>query len=212
MTPYWSRRDMLRRTAVLGAVVAVPGRVWAQAAAEPPPNLTAAETLTLEAFVARLIPSDANGPGALEAGAARYIDRALGDAFASLRGVYAAGLAALNAYALQTAGRPFAKLAPEQQDSVLLDLEHNRATGFASGAAAFFELVLEHTLEGTFGDPHYGGNQNFIGWNLVGYPGIHLAVTAEQQRMDAALDPLRHSAYDLGAFDAHASAGDRHGD
>ena len=212
MTPYWSRRDMLRRTAVLGAVVALPGRVWAQAAAAPPPNLTAAETVTLEAIVARLIPSDANGPGALEAGAARYIDRALGDAFASVRGVYASGLAALNAYALQTAGRPFAKLAPEQQDSLLSDLEQNRATGFASGAAAFFELVLEHTLEGTFGDPHYGGNQNFIGWNLVGYPGIHLAVTAEQQRMDAVPEPLRKSAYDLGTFDAHASTEDRHGD
>src|SRR5689334_22359828 len=102
MTPYWSRRDMLRRTAVLGAVAALPGRVWAQVAVESPPTLTAGETATLEAIVARLIPSDANGPGALEAGAARYIDRALGDAFASLREVYAAGLAALNAYALQT--------------------------------------------------------------------------------------------------------------
>jgi len=203
---------MLRRTVVLGAVAAVPGRVWAQAAAEQPPNLTATETVTLEAIVARLIPSDANGPGALEAGAARYIDRALGDAFANLRGVYAAGLAALNAYASQKEGRPFAKLAPEQQDGVLRDLEQNRATGFASGSAAFFELVLEHTLEGTFGDPHYGGNKNFIGWNLVGYPGIHLAVTAEQQRMDAVVQPERRSAYDLGAFDAHTSADDRHGD
>jgi len=203
---------MLRRTAVLGAVVVLPGRGWAQAAVESPPTLSAGETATLEAIVARLIPSDANGPGALEAGAARYIDRALGDALASLRGVYTAGLAALNAYAAQTEGGPFANLAPEKQDKVLLDLEQNRATGFATGAAAFFELVLEHTLEGTFGDPHYGGNQNFIGWNLVGYPGIHLAVTAEQQRMDAVLEPSRRSAYDLGAFDAHASAEDRHGD
>jgi gluconate 2-dehydrogenase gamma chain len=212
MTRHWSRRDMLRRTAALGAAAVVPIRVWAQAAASTPRILPAAETVTLEAMVARLIPSDANGPGALEAGAARYIDRALGDALASLRGVYVSGLAALNAYASQTEGQPFAQLAPERQDSVLRDLEQNRATGFASGAAAFFELVLEHTLEGTFGDPHYGGNQDFIGWNLVGYPGIHLAVTAEQQRMDAVLEPLRQSAYDLGVFEAHASAEDRHGD
>ena len=212
MKRHWSRRDMLRRTAALGAVVAIPGRVFAQAAAQPPANLTVAETATLEAIVARLIPSDANGPGALEAGAARYIDRALGDAFASLRGVYAAGLAALNAYSSKTQGRPFAQLAPAQQDDVLRDLEQNRAPGFASGSAAFFELVLEHTLEGTFGDPHYGGNRNFIGWDLVGYPGIHLAVTAEQQRMDAVVEPERHSAYDLGQFEAHASAGDRHDD
>src|SRR6185503_15727209 len=81
MPPYWSRREMLRRTAVLGAVVVLPGRGGAQAAVESPPTLSAGETATLEAIVARLIPSDANGPGALEAGAARYIDRALGDAF-----------------------------------------------------------------------------------------------------------------------------------
>src|SRR3984893_13222236 len=39
-------------------------------------TLTAAEADTLEAIVARLIPSDENGPGATEARAAHYIDRA----------------------------------------------------------------------------------------------------------------------------------------
>ena len=72
-----SRREMLRRSAVFGAVAAVPANVLAQAAsAAPYANLTAAEAATLEALVARLIPSDANGPRALEAGAARYIDGA----------------------------------------------------------------------------------------------------------------------------------------
>ena len=40
-------------------------------------TLTAAEADTLEAIVARLIPTDENGPGATEARAAHYIDRAL---------------------------------------------------------------------------------------------------------------------------------------
>src|SRR5262245_26909117 len=40
-------------------------------------TLTAAEADTLEAVVARIIPSDENGPGAAEARAAHYIDRAL---------------------------------------------------------------------------------------------------------------------------------------
>ena len=107
-----SRREMLRRSAALGAVAAVPANVLAQAAsAAPYANLTPAEAATLEALVARLIPSDANGPGALEAGAARYIDGALGDALAAQRPAYAAGLAALEAYARSRAGGSFAELA-----------------------------------------------------------------------------------------------------
>jgi gluconate 2-dehydrogenase gamma chain len=210
MNRYWTRRDMLRRSAALGAVAAVPANVLAQAA--PYVNLTAAEAGTLEAIVARLIPSDANGPGALEAGAARYIDGALGDALAGQRGAYSAGLAALETYARAKAGGSFATLSSERQDELLTDVEENRATGFTPSSSAFFDLVLGHTLEGTFGDPHYGGNQDFIGWELIGYPGLRLAVTTEQQRMNAALEPTHSSAYDLGQFEAHTTAGERHDD
>jgi gluconate 2-dehydrogenase gamma chain len=204
---------MLRRGAALGAITTIPARVLAQAArGEPYANLTATEAATLEAMVARLIPSDANGPGALEAGAARYIDGALANALAAQRPVYVAGLAALDAYARSAAGRSFAELAPEQQDAMLTDLEQNRAAGFSPSSAAFFELVLGHTLEGTFGDPHYGGNRDYIGWELLGYPGLRLAVTAEQQRMNAALEPNLGSAYDSAMFDAHTTRGERDDD
>lgn len=208
-----TRRDLLRRSAALGAVAAAPAGVLAQAAnAAPYANLSAAEAATLEAVVARLIPADRNGPGALEAGAARYIDGALGDALAAQRPVYAAGLAALDAFARSVAGVPFAALPEARQDELLGLVEQNRATGFGPSSSAFFDLVLGHTLEGTFGDPHYGGNRDFIGWELIGYPGLRLAVTAEQQRMNAVLEPTQSSAYDLGQFEAHATAGERHDD
>jgi len=44
-----------------------------------------------------------------------------------------------------------------------------RGDRFAPSASAFFELVLGHTLEGTFSGPLYGGNRDFIGWQLIGY-------------------------------------------
>jgi hypothetical protein len=37
-------------------------------------------------------------------------------------------------------------------------------------------------------------------------------VTAEQQRMNAALEPSYSSAYDSAMFDAHTTAGERHDD
>lgn len=213
MNPHWSRRAVLRGSAAVGAITVIPTAALAQAArAAPYVNLSPAEAATLEAVVARLIPNDANGPGALEAGAARYIDGALGDALAVHRPVYAAGLAALEAYARATAGDAFAALAPERQDAVLSDLEQNRATGFTPSSAAFFDLVFGHTLEGTFGDPHYGGNRDFIGWELLGYPGLALAVTPEQQRMSATPMPDYRSAYDHAQFDEHATDGERDDD
>jgi gluconate 2-dehydrogenase gamma chain len=195
-----SRREMLKRSAAAGVASAVPLNVLAQAA-EPYSSLDAAAARTLEAVVARLIPRDENGPGALEAGAAHYIDRGLGDALASSRRAYTAGLAALDRYARSKAGKPFAELDAAGQNGVLRDVEANVATGFTPSAAAFFELVLEHTLEGTFGDPHYGGNRDFIGWEMIGYPGLRLGVTAEQQRMSAELTMTRLSAYDFPLFE-----------
>jgi len=208
MTREVSRREVLKRAALAGAISAAPGQVFAQRADEPYTNLSAAEARTLEAIVARLIPSDARSPGALDAGAARYIDRALGDALAPSRSAYTAGLAALDAHARRAAGKPFAELGAERQDALLRDLEQNVAKNFTPSASAFFELVLEHTLEGTFSDPHYGGNRDFIGWELLGYPGLRLAVLADEQRMDAKNPLVRLSAYDLPMFEKNADGHD----
>lgn len=209
----WSRRAVLRGGAVVGAVTALPARVLAQAEAQAPyATLTPAEAATLEAIVSRLIPADASGPGALEAGAARYIDAALGTALSALRPAYAAGLAALDAYARASTGASFAALPPDRQDAVLTEVEQGRATGFAAPSGAFFDLVLGHTLEGTFGDPSYGGNRDFIGWELLGYPGLRLAVTAEQQAMAPKLTPDYQSAYDHAMFEDHSTEGARDDD
>ena len=175
-------------------------------------TLTAAEADTLEAIVARLIPTDDNGPGATEARAAHYIDRALTGPLRTSRASYAANLAAIDVYAQAKKGAPFARLAAPDQDSVLADMEKNVATGFSPNAAAFFTLVRSHTIQGTFCDPYYGGNANFVGWDLIGYPGIRLAVTADEQRMKARAKPERASAYaDAGFAMNGASKGGGHG-
>jgi len=221
-----SRRDLLKRAAAVGAAplatrdVSVgpssqsghdvrrddPGvhlhGVEGLAAREPLETLTAAEADLLDAVVARLIPTDANGPGAAEARAVHYIDRALGGPLAASRGAYTSGLAALDRYARSSRGQPFAELAPLDQDSVLIDVETGAATGFTGSSAAFFALVLNHTHQGTFGDPYYGGNANFVGWDLIGYPGVRTMVTAaDQQRLEKGELKTNHkSAYDYDAF------------
>jgi gluconate 2-dehydrogenase gamma chain len=167
---------------------------------EPIEHLTAEEADLLEAVCARIIPTDANGPGAREARAAHYIDRALGGALKESREAYRAGLAALDRYSRSSRGAAFTALSERDQDSVLIDVETGAASGFTGSATAFFNLVRSHTLQGTFGDPYYGGNANFIGWDLIGYPGLRLNVSVEDQRLGAKLTPTHTSAYDHSMF------------
>jgi gluconate 2-dehydrogenase gamma chain len=225
-----SRRDLLKRAGLaaaalpVGAELAPPSRERAdqgdsradqgrppQATVpaikrEPLENLTATEMDLLDAIVARLIPTDANGPGATEARATHYIDRALGGALASSREAYRAGLAALDRYARSSRGGPFTELSPTDQDSLLIDVETGAATGagagFAGSSAVFFSMLLSHTHQGTFGDPYYGGNANFIGWDLISYPGVRTIVTAsDQQHLESnEMKPNHKSAYDHDMF------------
>lgn len=205
------RREMLKRVGAAGAVAVVPGtelaktaqaqsRTATQPAREAFETLTAAESDILEAIVARLIPTDENGPGATEARAAHYIDRALTGPLASSKAAYVSGLAAVDGYAQSSKGAPFTQLSARDRDAVLTDMEKNLATGFRPGSAAFFNMVRTHTIQGTFCDPYYGGNANFVGWDLIGYPGIRMAVSVEDQRMSAAPKALRKSAYDEAMF------------
>jgi gluconate 2-dehydrogenase gamma chain len=215
------RREMMKRVGVAGAAVAVPAvdlgkpaRAQAQTAHAPVrealETLTAAESDTLEAIVARIIPTDENGPGAAEARAAHYIDRALTGPLASRKAAYVSGLAALDAYAQSSKGAPFAKLGARDQDAVLTDVEKNAATGFRPNSAAFFDMVRTHTIQGTFCDPYYGGNASFVGWDLIGYPGIRIAVSPEEQSMSKPPKVVHKSAYDEAMFSKRGGGGHGH--
>ena len=202
-----SRREMLERVVVAGAAASLPAaRPAARVSEQTPPaafeTLAAAEGETLRAVVARLIPADERGPGALEAGAATYIDRALAGPLAAFREAYRGGLAALDRASRSARGARFAALDPADQDALLRDVEADAAPGFGPGAAGFFNLVLTHTLEGVFSDPAHGGNVDFIGWRMIGYPGVRTTVPPDLQRIDRMPPSRQVSAYDFPAFGA----------
>jgi len=197
-----SRRELFKRLGLAGAgALLLPelDRVLAfqrdlRAGATPAGALSASEAATLAAICARLIPTDENGPGAAEARASVYIDRALTGWLAPSREVYSVGLVAIDDAARARGAKRFVDLAPVEQDAVLRSVEDT----------PFFALVRTHTLQGTFCDPAYGGNANFVGWDLIGYPGVRLNVTPADQRMGSPITPVRRSAYDYAMFAAGA--------
>jgi gluconate 2-dehydrogenase gamma chain len=134
-------------------------------AALPPPYrfdvLTAAQAADLEAIAMRIIPSDDGTPGAKEAGVIHFIDKALSTFAAPQKDAVVAGLDDLNkrAAAKWEGTASFAALKADQQDALLKDIEKT----------PFFGQTRFATIVGMFGNPSYGGNQDQVGWKLLGF-------------------------------------------
>jgi gluconate 2-dehydrogenase gamma chain len=169
------------------------------AVVQPLVTLTVAEANLLGAVVDRLIPADDVGPSASEAGVVGYIDRALQEEDDRGAG-FRSNLQAIDAWALQSQGSDFAGLDGQQQDSVLTAVQNDEGTGFTPGSGLFFMTLRSYTLQGLFGDPFYGGNRDFAGWELLRYGGIRLNVPAEHQELDFEPELLRMSMYEYNQY------------
>jgi gluconate 2-dehydrogenase gamma chain len=188
--------DEISRRAVIvsAAIVPVAALTAAQSKAQTPSVLTDTQLRLLAAFVDRIIPKDELGPSASESGVPEYINRSLADYLAGEKAAFIEGLEATDAFARRTQAKAFIDLTPEKRDAVLTAMDNGTADGFPN-ARAFFNRARRLTLEGMFGDPYYGGNKNFAGWDLIKYPGPRLATTAADQKMGVEIKPLRRSAY-----------------
>ena len=121
-------------------------------------SLTPAEAQTMREFSARILPSDDGVPGAIEAGAVYFVDRALAlPAFAESLPVIRAGLADLDARSRAAGG--FASLSPAQQIDVLNAIERT----------AFFRTARALVITGTLADPSHGGNRDHTGWAMLDF-------------------------------------------
>ena len=158
--------------------------------------LTAEEAETLEAICSCLIPSDENGPGAFEARAAHYIDKSLASHNKSSRELYMVSLDAINRYSKKTRGQAFHQVINDHRNSILSAVQNDKVPGCSPSGTEFFNLVRNHTIDGTFCDPYYGGNQNFVGWDMLEYPGVRLSASETDVAKGANLEPNHQSAYD----------------
>ena len=184
----------ITRREVIVSATFVPLAALTASAQAPKTALSASQLRTVEAFVDRLVPKDELGPGAVECGAANYINVQLADYLTPEKASFLEGLAGVETYAREKHRAPFADLPPETRDAILMAMDTGDVPNFPN-ARAFFNRVRRLTLEGMFGDPHYGGNKNFAGWDLIQYPGPRLATTAEMQKMGVKIEPYHRSAW-----------------
>lgn len=157
---------------------------------------TPAEVAWTDAAVARLIPADIFGPGAVEAGVTFFIDQQLAGRYGHATDwymqapfahgseqqgyqlprtpaqLYRAAIAAVDAHCrAQFSDKTFARLAAADQDELLHRLQSGKLQLADVDGKAFFDMLWQNTKEGFFADPMYGGNRGFIGWKLIGFPG-----------------------------------------
>ena len=157
---------------------------------------TAPEIAFIDAAVSRLIPADELGPGAKEAGVTFFIDQQLAGSFGRaetwyMQGpwkegtpeqgyqlkltpaqLYRVGIQGIDDYCRRTFNKKtFAELGAGDQDKVLHGLEKGEIELAGAPAKEFFAMLWQNTNEGFFADPIYGGNRDFAGWKLIGFPG-----------------------------------------
>jgi gluconate 2-dehydrogenase gamma chain len=122
-------------------------------------NLNARQGATLEAAVARLIPSDDGTPGAREAGVIHFIDRSIGGWGSFAKPALEQCARELDGRAAGgDASRTFDTLSPERQDELLREIEDE----------AYFSQLQTFAVFGMFAMPSYGGNRDHVGWTLIG--------------------------------------------
>lgn len=188
--------------ALLGCGTARP-HAELDAANAPGAYLDTGEKRFLDAAVERLIPADATGAGARETGVVTFIDRQLSGPYGmgqtwylhgpwrkgtkqqgyqsklNPAGMYRAAIRDIQAYCKQKYQKTFETLSPDAQDSVLHGLEKGDIHLPDVPAKEFFTMLWNNTQQGYLADPMYGGNRDFAGWKLVGFPGPRYNYTAE---------------------------------
>lgn len=106
----------------------------------------------IEAIMNQIIPAD-DRPGAVEAGCLQYLDRQLGAALERFAGSYRTGIKAF-----QQREPKFLEMSSDQQIDSLKKLERD----------PFFEMLVDHTMQGFYGSPEHGGNRDEASWKMMG--------------------------------------------
>lgn len=122
--------------------------------------MTGEQRRALAAAVERILPSD-DGPGAVETGAAAYIERLLEtNPFRSWQPLFDDGLDRFEELAAELYGKPFPEGSPEERDEVLrrFQAEPDRLR------QAFFRKLMSFTLEAFLRDPAH------LGWSWLETP------------------------------------------
>jgi gluconate 2-dehydrogenase gamma chain len=123
---------------------------------------TGEEAKLIEALTNQIVPAD-DAPGAVAAGVVYYIDKQLAGPLRRFEPVYRKSIPLFRSACLEQTGKEFTTLSFAAQTAWLRQIERPPS----SVSASFFALVIDHTMQGFYGSPQYGGNRDQASWKML---------------------------------------------
>jgi len=124
----------------------------------------------------QLIPADED-PGATDANVVNFFDKQLIGYYVRYQETYRKGLKSINASSLKMFHKQFTGLDREQQTRFLESMEKDelpKEDWKEVEQRTFFNLLLDHTMQGFYGSPRHGGNCNYVSYKMlkIDYPHV----------------------------------------
>ncbi len=169
-----TRRRFIQRLSLAG------GSILLFSACNPPVSawqfLSEEEAGLIIAIAEQIIPADQD-PGATDAGVVYFIDKQLAGFYNNYQKTYRNGLAALQQFCQNKFSKIFEELEWDIQTNILKRMESNKLEGDywkKNPASSFFRLIREHSMQGFYGSPRHGGNQNYASYKMLklDYPAV----------------------------------------
>ncbi|MFD0857888.1 gluconate 2-dehydrogenase subunit 3 family protein [Roseovarius aquimarinus] len=194
--PFSRRAVLLGLAASAGAALSAPRHAFASLDGKPFSFLTETEARLLAVLCDTLIPAD-DYPSASEAGVVDFIDLQMVGPYGRGHGLYMKGpffdgtpeqgyqlpllpseLIRAGLAGLERAESGFALMEQPRRDEIVTAMSEGEMDLGDAPSKAFFDEVWTLTNQGYFADPIYGGNADYAGWKMVGFPGAHAYYTS----------------------------------
>lgn len=162
-----NRRDFIRQISLAcGSVMFIPAcsgydSVWRFFSEE--------ESKTVIAFAEQIIPADKD-PGATDAGVINFIDKQLVGPYTRFQEDYRKGIPAIENSAKRILRKAFYELEWDEQAHFMGQMESgNLPEEFWEEVSqkSFFNMMLDHTMQGFYGSPRHGGNKNYVSYKMM---------------------------------------------
>ena len=130
---------------------------------------TEEEVQTLIAFSGQIIPADKD-PGATDANVVNFIDKQMVNHYIRFQDEYRAGIQALEQSSHMMFNKTFYALNSENQIAFMEQMEQGGLPGDhwqEINQQQFFNMLLEHSMQGFYGSPRHGGNKDYVSYKMI---------------------------------------------
>ena len=131
--------------------------------------LSEEEAGLIEAITEQFIPADRDA-GATEARVVNFFDKQLTGYYVRHQETYRNALKSVDLSTLEMFGKPFREIDWKDQTHILVLMEKGELPDKnwqEVDQRTFFNMILDHTMQGFYGSPRHGGNCDYVSYKMM---------------------------------------------